>query len=162
MFSATAYHFEIREAGSGNTFFEDTLTTNSIVVEDTLISGDYTWRVKAMNAESQSDYSVRSFEMDLTVPTAPALISPQNSTTVNVSPTIKLNWTSGTDKNLSHDSLYLYFSSTNNTPIVRRIDSASFQDTSGLVSGTYFWKVRSVDTVLNAGEFSPTWAFNVQ
>lgn len=162
VFSADYYEFEIREAGTGNTFFADTVNTNSIVLEDTLKSGEYTWRVSAVNAESQSDYSVRNFEMDLTAPTAPTLISPPNSTTANVSSNIKLNWTSGTDKNSSHDSLYLYFSSTSSTPIVRRIDTAGFQDTSGLANGTYFWKVRSVDAVLNAGDFSPTWAFVVQ
>ena len=79
-------------------------TTNNDFYTLNLTEGNYQMRVRAENAQSNSNYSLISFEIDQTAPTVPVLTTPTDNDTSTTS--IQLEWTS--DATASLDTVYVY------------------------------------------------------
>ena len=163
VFSATQYLLEVRKDDwdTGEVAYADTLSSNSIVLTDTLVSDTYAWGVKAINATSTSDFNTSSFELDNTNPELPQLNSPSNQTNIAVNNPFTLNWTSGTDDNFKHDVVVIY-SNSQLTTIASQAEVTDGTFTDSLAVGTYYWQVKTVDVVDNESAFTNEWTFRVQ
>lgn len=145
----------------------DTLIGNTTAVNVRLprTSQVYQWKVRAVNARSFTESAVRTLEIDITPPTAPALVGPLASASFLALP-ITLTWTrSAVD--VVRDSVFLYeanqstvvhgFPRLSNTTSFTLVDPAF-----SLTSGTYYWALRSVDRASNAGPLSSRRPFVLQ
>lgn len=163
IFSATEYIIQIKEDSwsSGQIVFTDTLTASSIQINNILGSKKYAWGVKAINLESETLYSIATFEIDTIKPLPPKLIDPENQTTTPlIGPTVNFKWSAGEDENVFKDSIYVY-SNPSLTNIVSSEEVIGESFTDSLVSGTYYWRVKSIDKVGNQGHFSEDWTFRI-
>ena len=145
----------------------DTLVGNLTAVSVRLprISQVYQWKVKALNPRSSTESAVRTFEIDVTPPAAPALVSPLASAYFLALP-VTLSWTrSSTDA--IRDSIFLYDANqtTRMSGFPHLCSGTSFALTTPTfpyVSGTYYWALRSVDRAGNAGPLSAKRPFILQ
>lgn len=117
----------------------------------------FTWNVKAINDNSESQYNVTpfTFSVDLKPPSTPGLLSPASSATVTEQDTLK--WTRSAEAvydsiYIADDSLFqnvtLYWSSKVNIQVVELTLSPN---TAG---NFYWWRVKSFDAVGNGSSFS--------
>ena len=118
----------------------------------------YYWRVRAVNAGGESEWSETwNFTTTVSPPSTPVLSSPENNATgVPVNPTLTWNSASGADTY----TLQVSKNSNMSSPVVNQsgITGTSFQ-VSGLENGTqYFWRVRAVNTAGESG-WSTVWNF---
>ncbi len=164
VFSATSYEAQIVNSANGNIVFQDTTSTNSVSTGDILSSNDYEWRVKALNAQSETDFASSTFSIDLLAPGAPSLQSPADGLTPAIGPEITFTWQKGRDANdnWEYDRLYIYEGSLSATPRQYDVMTESFTDTAFNAGSTYFWRVKSFDVVDNESEFSTNRSFTAQ
>ena len=156
--AATYYQLEINNgsvlsATTTNTSYSYTLpaTTNSATT--------FTWRVKAFNAFSFSQFnSAFSFTVDLAAPTAPLLSTPFNGSTVK--DTVKLVWTrTGTPDALSDsifvstDSLFANVVSKTRT-WQQKLKINMLTNPPNVNNAIYWWRLRSIDSVGNRSVYS--------
>ena len=156
--AATYYQLEINNgsvlsATTTNTSYSYTLPaiTNSTT--------SFTWRVKALNIFSFSQYnSAFSFTIDLAAPTAPLLSTPVNGSTVK--DTVKLVWTrTGTPDALSDsifvstDSLFANVVSKTRT-WQQKLKISLLTNPPNVNNAIYWWRLRSIDSVGNRSVYS--------
>lgn len=128
-------------------------------------SQTYQWKVTALNANNQTVSATQSFDLDLTPPAAPALATPTASASFLALP-ISLNWTrAATD--VLQDSVFIY--QADQTTLVTTFPRLSSGTTLTLASpsvplltGTYYWAVRSMDKAGNLGPVSAKRSFILQ
>jgi len=163
IFSATNYIVHVSEKSNGNLVFSDTTNSNSINTGKILMTKKYDWKVRAINSESRTEFTESSFELDFESPSIPVLTSPSNQKVIVVGTKISFSWYSGVDgeDNWAYDSLYLYTGSLNNAPKRIYRVTKSYVD-STLTVGSYFWKVKSFDSVDNGSSISVTREFTIQ
>jgi hypothetical protein len=136
----------------------DTVIINSQYGPINLSEGNYYWRVRAGNNERWGFWSeTYTFIIDTTSPVSPILISPaQNCTLYQSYPDFVWNRVDGA-------VLYNLVVSTGISTYMNQTTSdTTYQSIQPFTSGTYFWKVRCQDQVLNWSYFSPIQVFYVQ
>ncbi|MDP1801735.1 MAG: fibronectin type III domain-containing protein [Bacteroidota bacterium] len=168
---ASADKYEIQILNSTSTTIKDTITTNT-TYHSSFADGKYTWKVKALNDYSISQYNTPlSYTVDLTAPVSSILSYPANGS--NVKDTISLKWTrviTNSTLDTKYDSLFVAFDSLfTNVASKMRIGTTSIKvnqlNPSLSVSSTtfpyYYWRVRSVDSVGNRSSFSNQFKFKL-
>lgn len=165
-----ATQYQIQILNSSAAVLKDTTTsnTNYVYAVSTATGAVYSWKVKAMNNTSVSQYNTPwTFTVDLKAPNPPALNAPVNQAVFTG--TVDFKWTrnGATLSDVRFDSIYIATDSTfpdfaivaaarvNGT----QINSASFIPTlapNSTATEKYFWRVRSVDSVGNRSTY-PTW-----
>jgi hypothetical protein len=128
-------------------------------------SQTYQWKVTALNATGQAVSASQSFEVDLTPPTAPTLVSPGAAASFLTQP-IALSWTR-TAADVVQDSVFIYRADQatlfTGYPRLNGSTGLTLSSTSTpLVTGTYYWAVRSVDRAGNLSPVSAKRAFVLQ
>lgn len=131
----------------------------------TFAPGVYTWKVKATNAFSVSQFNTpRSFKIDLTGPGIPNNLGLTGSFNTKVTDTLK--WKrNGSD--VSFDSVYIY-----EDAAMSSVNTATITPASNVVIGSllsapavsftpYWWRVKSVDSVGNRSGFSALSTFTL-
>lgn len=122
-----------------------------------LTEGWWYWHVMAKdNAGNEGDNSGwLRFQVDVTAPSAPTLVSPDNGTqTADSTPT--LSWNAVSDNslpvtyNLQVDDDSGFSSPTENVPGL----TDNSHTTSSLADGTWYWRVRAGDNAGNVGNWS--------
>ncbi len=163
IFSATHYIVSVSDRSTENVVFLDTTNTTSISTGKILTTKEYNWKVRALNAQSQTVFTESNFEIDLNSPSAPTLRSPSDQDVIALGATVNLDWDSGVDAegNWAYDSLYLYPGSLNNAPIRHILTVSNYSD-STLAAGSYFWRVISFDKSENGGVLSTDREFTIQ
>jgi hypothetical protein len=136
----------------------DETTSNDFYNFSNLTEGTYQWRIRAENAQSFSNYSTFNMTVDLTAPTAPTLISPNNGDTVSAP--ITLNWSPATDAVM--DTLYVYQDSISTVPYLQIGVTDVNYDLSTSDIGQFLWRLRSVDDAGNVSNYSSTNSFIIQ
>ena len=103
---ATSYKVQIAAPDFENT---SQMVLDSVIVEDTLgnvvtridqdlVNGNYAWRVKALNSDYETVFTVSSFqvdgdeELDITPPNIPQLATPANGASLTQS-SVSFSWT---------------------------------------------------------------------
>jgi len=130
-----------------------------------LADGGYWWQVRGIDAlGNRGDWSqVRQVTLDRVAPTAVALASLANGSTVNGG-NVSLRWfapESGARYVLEYGtsaSVDLDGSLVGATTVSA---SALTAEVGGLPAGTYHWHVKAVDAAGNAGAWSPLWSFTI-
>lgn len=171
---ATAYRVQIATPDFENTV---QIVLDSIVVEDTLgnvvtridqelLNGTYTWRVRAQNSDYETVYSMSSFQvdgdedLDVTPPNTPQLAAPANGASLAQS-SVSFSWTrediAGTAE---RDSIYI-FSDESLTNLTTKALGANKTYTTSLASGTFYWYVRAFDAAGNQSDPSSTFNFTI-
>lgn len=125
----------------------------------------YQWRVTALNATAQVVSPSRTFEVDVTPPPVPTLVAPVSAASFLTQP-IALSWTRGAP-DVTQDSLFVYRAdqTTLLTGFPRLTTTAGLTlagNSTPLVTGTYYWAVRSLDRAGNRGPMSAKRPFILQ
>lgn len=166
---AQVHRFQIYEGSTfdGNLYtselaFSNGETSTSLPVE--LVEGTYSWGVRGEETFSNTPYSTRVLNVDLTEPNKPTLSTPNQNSALNGG-NVKFTWAVSTvnggapefdtleiyaDTNLTQDSLINKYHTTNREVTV---------DT--LIPGDYFWRVKRYDQAGNSGEYSTTRKVNI-
>jgi hypothetical protein len=136
----------------------DETTMNDSYSFENLTEGAYQWRIRAENTQSFSNYSTFNMTIDLTAPTAPTLVSPNDGDTLTTP--ISLNWTPASDA--VQDTLYVYQDSISTTPYLQIGTTDVNYDFSTTDLGKFFWRLRSVDNAGNVSNYSSSNSFIIQ
>jgi hypothetical protein len=145
-------------------FDQSNLSTTSQLISGLSNNTRYFWHVRAMNAGGTSEWStVWNFTTIVLAPTVPALISPQNNSTININylqPSTTFTWSSAGEA-----VTYQLQVSENPTFSSTFLDQSGITETSFTIGGLrtikYYWRNRAV----NAGgtsNWSTVWSFNSQ
>jgi hypothetical protein len=139
-------------------------TTYTIVAENSLPDGSYSWKVIAINEVSENGSTVWRFTIDTVPPGVPALLAPDNGRTVREN-TPTFNWSDVSDPSGLTYALEVARDAEFNSLVLAKYDLvvSSYRPTAAeaLADGTYYWRVRAIDKANNAGDFSPAWSFTV-
>ena len=152
---ATFYRINITNTTTGSNVTSTTSSLNNFSY--TFAQGNYSFSVRAENSNSITAWSVRTFSIDQTAPTAPQLIFPANNAFYSTPPsTINFDWTSASDA--VTDSLYIATDSTFSSGIISALllnsSQSSYVWTGAQVATIYFWQVRSMDAAGNKSNYS--------
>jgi hypothetical protein len=156
--AATYYQFEINNgsvltATTTGTSYSYTLpaVTNS--------TSPFTWRVKAFNNFSVSQYnSPFTFTVDLAPPSAPLLTSPIHGSTVK--DTVKLVWTRTGAPDALSDSIFVSTDSLFANVISKtrtwqqKLKINQLVNPPNINNAIYWWRLRSIDSVGNRSGYS--------
>jgi hypothetical protein len=156
--SATYYTFELRQ--NGGTIYSTNVSYDDISV-NSLLEGNYEWRVRANNDNSSTAFASRNFGVDFSPPGIPTLILPANNDTV--SPDFTFSWQRATDTGAPlSDTLYIC-SDTSGTIVLDQFYCIfpSYNITE-VVPGIYYWRVKSTDKAGNTGFVSNMRRFIVE
>jgi hypothetical protein len=158
---ATKYRLEISELQNFSTTFlaQDDIATTSFQVSNLLSNKIYYWRVRASNGGGDGPWSATwSFTTAPPVPpSAPVLLAPANaSTNIPTSTAVSWNTVIGATKYRLEVSELSDFTTT--FLAQDNIATTSFQLTNLLVSKTYYWRVRGVNSG-GDGSWSTVWSF---
>lgn len=126
--------------------------------------GRYYWKVKAMNATEESNYSAqKEFIIDTKPPSAPSGLSSPNS-----GKPVQMSWNSSSDENgIEFYKLYIYKTdsttlfSSGYPKVISAGSSNSFNEASALTGSKILWRVTSVDHAGNESSFSPYGSFTI-
>lgn len=158
--NATSYDFELikKLTGEQTVFQETDINSTNLTIDATLIDEDaeYIWKVKALNHNSETQYSQRSFFLDREAPNQPALTSPENQATASTM--VTFNWTNGTDTgNIKSEitntieiatdanfNVITYLANTSNNSVQYEFVS----------TGTYYWRIKAIDAANNESNYS--------
>ncbi|PIA79287.1 hypothetical protein BFR04_00055 [Gaetbulibacter sp. 4G1] len=159
--NANSYSFVlIKKLGGEQTVFqqEDIMTTSQSF-DDTVLDEDaeYVWSVKAVNSTSETSFAERSFFVDTSTPSQPALSLPADEVIIDPS-VVTFNWTNGADSgNIQSEITNTLEISTdvNFNTITHSVstinNSAQYEFT---LVNTYYWRVKAIDAANNQSDFS--------
>lgn len=158
--NATSYNFELIKKLSGEqTIFQETdITSTNLTIDVTLIDEDaeYIWKVKALNDNSETQYSQRSVFLDREAPNQPAITSPADQATTTTM--VTFNWTNGTDTGNVKSAITNTIDIASDTDFNSIIHSASTTNNSVQYefasAGTYFWRIKAIDGATNESDYS--------
>ena len=165
LYNADTYSLEVHQANwNGALVFSSNPVTYDTLSVSTLSEGIYYWGIKAWNNNSATEFSTRVLTIDRTLPGVPTLSTPLDKAKIPQLP-VNLVWSNASDIGSPLTDSILVSSDSTFSP--NKIVVAKYiQDTrlDGAVAdtGTYFWKVKSVDAAKNQGIFSAIRKFTVQ
>jgi hypothetical protein len=155
--SATTYEILILNSSGGTV--KDTVTANTFFSHTfPLLSTAYSWKVRAQNNFSISQYNAPyTFTIDVTPPAASTPTAPSNGAIITN--TVSLGWIRTGVPDAIYDSIFVATDSAFTNVISRTsthqlsipVSSLNPQPAAG---ATYWWKLRSVDSVGNRSVFS--------
>lgn len=154
-----ANSYQIILLNSGNGTIKDTTTTLTTYTYNFASQGVYTWKVRALNDFSISQYNTAlTFTIDLTAPSAPVLSSPLHNAVVT--PTTNLVWNRVGAPDARYDSIFVATDSAFTNVIsktktyLQSIGIGSLTNSPPATGTMYWWKLRSVDSVGNRSVYS--------
>lgn len=169
---ATAYNVQIATPNFESTvqilldsiIQEDTLGNVRTNITQTLLNGNYTWRIRAQNSDYETPYTINTFEvdgdenLDVTPPNTPQLVAPANGASQSEAE-VNFSWTredvAGTAE---RDSIFI-FSEENLQNLSTKALGANKAFSTNLATGTFYWFVRAYDAAGN--ESDPSTTFNL-
>lgn len=159
---ATSYEYSLRKGTSFPTgtieHTQNNIATTTYNLPGTVIltEGSYYWGVKAYLATSETNFTTRTFNVDLTDPNTPTLISPNNMSLLNAG-SIPFTWSNGADGGTIQAPVHSYVQ-VSVDPGFATIDYPSNLIGSStnitLSIGTYYWRVYNLDDAGNVSAYS--------
>jgi len=166
LYNADDYRFEIRNPDWAGGLVINPQITQHDTITFTLDEGVYEWGVQGHNAVSNSSFVTRKLYIDLTAPSLPVLLYPSVNASIQDSvlsnSTLIFTWQRETTNGSPvKDSLYLASDSLFTPTGIKT--TAYLTDTSFsyvmTTSGTYYWKIRSIDAAGNKSAYTSTRRF---
>ncbi|MBC8756050.1 hypothetical protein H2O64_15335 [Kordia sp. YSTF-M3] len=167
---ADSYSFELIKNLNGQTteVQQTGITATSYSVNTSVfdVDAEYIWKVKAVNATTETTFTSRSLFLDREAPNQPSLVSPADDeiiTTID----IDFNWTLGQDNgNVQSEieSILEISQDANFNSIIETItvNNGNSQQVSIENVGTYYWRVRAKDAAQNVSSNSISRSFITQ
>jgi hypothetical protein len=126
---------------------------------------EYQWKIKAVNASSQTNFSERSFFLDMQAPNQPILVSPNDQETSS-SFTVNFNWTNGTDMGNVQSVITTTIEISTDINFGSLLVSEDLQNNSYQyifdVTGVYYWRVINFDEAGNIGDYSAVHTLTIE
>ncbi len=166
---AESYELELVKTLSGQqtVFQQDNITQTSFSVSASVFDEDseYIWKVKAVNATSETMFTERSVFIDRVVPNQPTLSSPIDQETLT-STIVIFNWLNGADTgNIQSEitntiefstdinfTTLIYSADTNNNSYQYDFESI----------GNYYWRIKAIDLATNESDYSIVRSITIQ
>nr|WP_315202917.1 hypothetical protein [uncultured Flavobacterium sp.] len=153
---ATSYQVLIYD-GSNTVISDQTVTATNL--NYTFTEGSFFWKVRASNGAQQTLYSSRSALVDTTVPNAPVLSSPANTSTT-AKTDVSFQWSrTAIAGSVEKDSIFIYTDAALTVSKLKKEAISPFATT--LTAGTYYWYAKSFDEAGNSGAKSSVFSFTV-
>ena len=159
--AATTYTIVIDKTIQGNTSTEiqtPDLTDIDFTLNSTILSEDamYTWKVKAINDNSETQFTTRKIFLDTQVPNQPILVSPTND--AKGSSSITFSWNIPSDIGEVQSTLSSVIEIATDNGFANIIETIATGESSQEVTftnvGDYYWRVRIVDQADNKSVYS--------
>lgn len=166
------YVFQLINVTNGNLLIhqKDNIDGTSYTLASDVITEDaqYTWRVKAVNNENQTEtqYSSRNFYVDTTAPNQPQNTLPQQDKKIKVNESVTFEWSVPPD-NGPITSAFVYtiqiatdesFSTVVHT---NTVGNPSYEYTFTALD-TYFWRVKAIDKAGNEGNYGTFYKITIE
>lgn len=155
---AAANQYQIQIMNSTSTIIKDTTTTNTSYYWSNASGGSFTWKVRALNGFSISQYnSAQNFTIDINPPTVSVLSSPIHGSFIK--DTLDLKWTRSSI-DTRYDSLYISIDSSFTSVIstsrvyATKLKINALSPNIPVSANYYWWRVRSIDSVGNKSGYS--------
>jgi hypothetical protein len=161
LYNASSYRFVLRtpDWNGEDVLPEAVIDANGITIES-IPEGEFEWGVRGEAALSNTPFAIFHLTTDYTAPGTPELVTPSNGASV-ASPVL-FSWNRAADDGTTlRDSIYVY----SDVGLVNLVWSAEApEDTISkvLITGTYYWQVKSLDAAGNTGLFSTINSFYAQ
>ncbi|WP_431244364.1 hypothetical protein ACQ9BO_08635 [Flavobacterium sp. P21] len=155
---ATSYSVRVVNTANGQEVYPQTDVTDTSVTLDlpTIDDGNYEWRVKAKNANTETkQYGAKKFNIDTTVPNQPKNATPADNSTQTVNTPVNYTWTIATDTGTIKSPVSYVLEIASDVDFTN-ISQTLYSNTTTLSytflnAGTYYWRVRAVDVAGNIG-----------
>lgn len=165
---ATSYSAKVVNTATSQEVFSKTdLTSNSVTLDLlTLADGNYEWRIKAKNADSETkQYSSRKFNIDTTAPNQPKNSLPADNSTQTANTSTNYTWSIASDIGNAKSSISYIIEFANDVNFTSNIqtynsNTTTLQQTFS-TAGVYYWRVRAIDGAGNIGANSTGFKFTV-
>jgi predicted secreted protein len=155
---ASATNYQIQVFNSSNTVIKDTTTVYNHFTSTFLSGGTYSWKVRAFNSFSISQYNTPlTFTIDITPPGVSVLTAPVNGSFIK--DTVELKWTRSS-ADTRYDSIYVSIDSSftsiisSNKTYNTKVKINALSPTLPISTSYYWWKVKAIDSVGNKAGFS--------
>jgi len=155
----TAVNYQIVILSSTSGVVKDTTTSLTTYTYNFASQGAYSWKVRALNDFSISQYNTAlNFTIDLTAPSSPILTLPVHAAIVTN--TYHLTWNRIGAPDARYDSVFVATDSaftniiSSTKTYTQSIAISALNNTPPATSTTYWWKLRSIDSVGNRSAFS--------
>ena len=167
--AADTFSIEVINVTSGSTivYQQSGLTTTFINLSNTIFStdGEYLWKIKAINATSETPFAYRTIFIDRTLPNQPQLSLPANNSAQIINQAITFNWTIAADSGTIQSALsyVIEFANTNTFTVITQSSNSnisSLQQTFTSV-GDYYWRVKTLDAAGNVSTYSSVFKFTI-
>ncbi|WP_420603216.1 Ig-like domain-containing protein [Flagellimonas sp.] len=166
-FQLAAPNFEAAQQLVLDSIFElDSLDRVSTRIKQTLVNGNYAWRIKALNSDYQTAYTLSNFQvdgdenLDVTPPNTPQLVAPVNGASQSEA-TVDFSWTrEDVPGTAERDSIFIY-SDESLTTLSTKALGANKAYSANLAAGTFYWVVGAYDAAGNKSDLSTTFNFTI-
>lgn len=145
---------------------EDTLGRVNTRIDQSLLNGNYAWRVKALNSDYETVYTLSNFQvdgdenLDITPPNTPQLVTPANGAS-QTEASVNFSWTrEDVPGTAERDSIFI-FSDENLQNLTTKALGANKAFTANVASGTFYWVIRAYDAAGNESDVSSTFNFTI-
>ncbi|WP_394748234.1 fibronectin type III domain-containing protein [Spongiimicrobium salis] len=149
-----------------STIAVDTLGNVRTQIRQTLLNGNYEWRVNAFNSGFGTPYTLNAFSVagddnvDVTPPNAPSLVAPTNNVVLTET-TVNFSWTRvDVPGTAERDSIYIYTDEALQNLQLKGL-GANKSFTTTLQADSYYWVVQAFDAAGNESADSNVFQFTV-
>ncbi|KIA97319.1 hypothetical protein OA93_15460 [Flavobacterium sp. KMS] len=163
--NATNYSVKVVNTTTSQEIFKkDSIRDTSVTLNlSSLADGNYEWRVKAKNIDTETkQYSARKFNIDTTSPNQPSNVSPSDNT---INTNINFIWSIASDVGIIKSPITYVVEFSNNpdfTAIIQTKNSLSTTiQQSFSIAGVYYWRVKALDEAGNIGTNSTVLKFTI-
>jgi hypothetical protein len=156
---ATSYRIQVdNNSGFASPEIDTTTASSEYTPTLALSPGTYYWRVLSSNSCGDSSWSARWSFTILSAPSPPVLSSPLDGSERSNS-TLTFNW--GSVSGATSYRIQVDDDSKFSSPEIDQVSSStSYTPGTGLVPGTYYWRVRSINAC-GQGSWSSDWSFTI-
>ncbi len=166
-FQLAAPNFETTQQLVLDSIFEvDSLGRVGTRIQRTLVNGDYAWRIRALNSDYQTAYTLSNFQvdgdenLDVTPPNTPQLVAPANGASQSEA-TVNFSWTrEDVPGTAERDSIFIY-SDESLTTLSTKALGANKTHSANLAAETFYWVVKAYDAAGNESDLSTTFNFTI-
>lgn len=167
--AADTYAFELINVTAGSTIVHqlEGITNESLTLNNTIISSDseYTWKVKGVNATSETVYASRNFKLDKVNPNQPVNNLPANDAVHNDDEDITFNWTMPADVGTIQSDITFTIEFSNTLSFSTILQTSNVTETTFIESftvvGDYYWRITAKDAAGNIGLSSTPFKFTI-
>lgn len=166
--TAENYHFSLNNTVNNAVIYEQSgITGNGISLNgQTADDGQYSWKVKAVNQTSETDFFSRNFYLDTVPPNVPQNSAPADNATQDNNTDVNFSWNISPDSGAVQSAIHFVIEFSTN---INFTDSFLTSETSVTnfsytfnSPGDYYWRVKAVDKAENQSNYSNPYKLTIE